>query len=41
MIPIDLFGRLEEIANAFLFLCSDPASCITGQTLHVSGERWV
>ena len=27
----------EEIANAIVFLCSDLASYVTGQTLHVNG----
>jgi 3-oxoacyl-[acyl-carrier protein] reductase len=36
-IPLGRFGEPEDIANAILFLCSDLASYITGQTLHVNG----
>ncbi len=35
--PIRRFGRPEEVAEAILFLASDRASFITGQTLGVSG----
>lgn len=31
------FGEAQDIANAVLFLASDGASYITGQTLHVNG----
>lgn len=36
-IPLGRFGQPDDIANAILFLCSDMASYITGQTLHVNG----
>ena len=36
-IPMDRMGAPEDIANAALFLASDAASYITGQTLHVNG----
>ena len=45
-IPIGRFGRSEEIANVVLFLCSDLASYINGNTLmvgggtHVNGVPW-
>jgi NAD(P)-dependent dehydrogenase (short-subunit alcohol dehydrogenase family) len=32
-------GKPEDIANAVLFLVSDEASFITGQTLYVDGGR--
>lgn len=39
-IPLARFGEPDDIANAILFLCSDLASYITGQTLHVNGGWW-
>lgn len=36
-IPLNRYGLEEEIAAAILFLCSDKASYITGQTLSVDG----
>ena len=40
MIPLGRFGEPMEVANAILFLCSEMASYITGQTLHVNGGWW-
>lgn len=39
-IPLHRFGDPEEIANAILFLSSDLAAYVTGQTLHVNGGWW-
>lgn len=36
-IPLNRYGSEEEIANAVVFLCSDAASYINGQTLAVDG----
>lgn len=36
-IPLARLGRPEDVANAVLFLCSDAAAYITGQTLTVDG----
>ncbi|MDD5677658.1 MAG: 3-oxoacyl-ACP reductase FabG [Kiritimatiellae bacterium] len=40
-IPLGRFGEPEEIAGVILFLCSDLAAYVTGQTIHVSGGWWV
>jgi 3-oxoacyl-[acyl-carrier protein] reductase len=40
-IPWGRMGKPEEIANAALFLCSDQASWVTGQTLTVDGGQWL
>lgn len=39
-IPLARFGTPDEIANVVLFLCSDLASYVTGQTIHVNGGWW-
>jgi len=36
-VPMGRFGRVEEIAQAILFLCSDQSSFITGHALIVDG----
>ncbi len=36
-IPLNRFGTVEEMADAIVFLCSDKASYITGQTIAVDG----
>ena len=36
-IPAKRFGTTTDIANAIVFLASDEASYITGQTIHVNG----
>jgi 2,4-dienoyl-CoA reductase [(3E)-enoyl-CoA-producing], peroxisomal len=40
-IPIGRFGRIKDIENAALFLCSDAASYISGVTLVVDGGQWL
>jgi len=35
--PLRRLGKAQDIANAVVFLASDRASFITGQTLSVSG----
>jgi NAD(P)-dependent dehydrogenase (short-subunit alcohol dehydrogenase family) len=38
-IPLGRLGHVDDVANACLFLVSDQASWITGQTLHVNGGQ--
>lgn len=40
-IPLQRFGRIEDIENAALFLTSDAASYINGVTLVVDGGQWL
>ncbi len=37
MHPVGRMGKPEEIADAVIYLCSDKASFITGQSLAVDG----
>lgn len=37
LIPLGRVGRLDEVVSAALFLASDEASYITGESLHVDG----
>jgi 3-oxoacyl-[acyl-carrier protein] reductase len=39
-IPLGRFGEPREIAEVIVFLCSDMASYVTGQTIHVNGGWW-
>ena len=39
-IPLRRCGEPDEIASVILFLCSEMASYMTGQTLHVNGGWW-
>lgn len=39
-IPLRRFGEPDEIASVILFLASDLASYVTGQTIHVNGGWW-
>jgi 3-oxoacyl-[acyl-carrier protein] reductase len=36
-VPLGRLGRVEDVAQAVLFLCSPSAGYITGATLHVNG----
>jgi NAD(P)-dependent dehydrogenase (short-subunit alcohol dehydrogenase family) len=36
-VPMKRLGRPEEIADAVLWLCSDKASYVTGQSISVDG----
>jgi len=36
-IPMGRYGRPEEIASAVLWLCSDAAGYVTGQSISVDG----
>lgn len=40
-IPLQRFGRIADIENAAIFLCSDAASYISGVTLTVDGGHWL
>lgn len=40
-IPMKKMGTIDDIANAVLFLASDSAGYITGQTLHVNGGMYM
>ncbi len=40
-IPMQKLGRVEDIASAVIFLASQGAGYITGQTLHVNGGMYM
>jgi 3-oxoacyl-[acyl-carrier protein] reductase len=40
-VPLGRMGRVEDIADAAVFLASDEARYITGQTLHVNGGSYL
>lgn len=40
-IPLGRTGKPEDIASAIVFLCSDEASYITGETLRVNGGMYM
>jgi 3-oxoacyl-[acyl-carrier protein] reductase len=40
-VPLGRLGRIEDVAQAVLFLCSPNASYITGSTLHVNGGMFM
>ncbi len=39
-IPLGRFGKPEDVAGAVLFLCSEYASYITGEVLHINGGMY-
>jgi 3-oxoacyl-[acyl-carrier protein] reductase len=39
-IPLARFAQPTEISDVVLFLCSDLATYVTGQTIHVNGGWW-
>ena len=40
-IPLGRFGKPEEVASLISFICSDRASYITGQTIHINGGLYM
>jgi 2,4-dienoyl-CoA reductase [(3E)-enoyl-CoA-producing], peroxisomal len=40
-VPLKRFGLIKDIENAALFICSDAASYISGETLVVDGGHWL
>lgn len=41
LIPMGRFGEISDMVGTVLFLCSDTASYITGQTIYVEGGRTI
>lgn len=40
-VPLGRLGRVEDVAQAVLFLCSPAAGYITGATIHVNGGMYM
>lgn len=41
IIPLGRFGRVEDVANAVIFLASPASGYITGQVIHVNGGMYM
>ncbi len=41
LVPLERLGKPEDVAKAAVFLCSEDASYITGQTLAVNGGMYI
>lgn len=39
--PLKRLGKPEEVASTIAFLCSDWASFITGETIHINGGLYI
>jgi 3-oxoacyl-[acyl-carrier protein] reductase len=39
--PLKRFGSADEVANVILFLCSELASFVNGETIHVNGGLYI
>lgn len=40
-IPMRRFGKVEEVSGPIVFLCTDEASYITGQIIHINGGYYM
>jgi 3-oxoacyl-[acyl-carrier protein] reductase len=40
-VPLGRLGRIDDVAQAVLFLCSPGAAYVTGATLHVNGGMFM